>query len=260
MFLFAFGVAVLIVSEVWAYPINNNITSDVITISKNDNIFNYNGFTYIQETNEVCGKETFAFNISELIDKESLLSALGNETFMEADADFLSSIDTKYCVRLLNKPQKIVKTDLSAPISLCLNSEFGDGGSIGKSVSVSVSVGGDLSFSMHESAMQAITMTWSISASISKAFKLVYSCTAPAGEVAQLWATPVGGEVDFETRKYYQLRHGGKRHFVSDWTKVKNYHFPVNEFSPRLACKSGPATNCELPQTTNFVFKNSIEN
>lgn len=192
--------------------------------------------------NEISGLKFQDINDMKFI-REHVFLASSNETLDETKFNEVArAYAKKKDIRFVNTP--VVKSDLSIPVSNCLISLEGSGGSIGYSGSFSIS--SSLSLDGDISAMMLSTDP-SIEIDKSVSFSLSYSCTAVAGGVAQIQLNPIYVSFDYQTKgQYFKSLTNEIVGLSESWSEVKMGAFPVVQ-TPVFRCVNASAAICGAP-------------
>lgn len=203
------------------------------------------GLVYIQETGEICTDDTTSPTASSLWPK----LGRGKKDKHELDDDK----GTKYCISELSNTRAMPRLDMKAPVTPCLDSTNGDGGSTSRGFSVSVSLSLSVSLGLAMPILDLINLSTGYSAGVSVGYSLSFSCSASAGDTIQMWATPIVGLTDLRYREYKSGEAGN-----ADSKYIKDFQFPVGGLQPAVECLSGTYVNCREMTVDNFILENPM--
>ncbi|ODV95541.1 hypothetical protein PACTADRAFT_34107 [Pachysolen tannophilus NRRL Y-2460] len=107
------------------------------------------------------------------------------------------------------------------PITSCLDSSQGSGGTVGVSFSVEIEIAANPTFSMASPILDLISLSTSFS--VSKTFSLTssYQCTVKKGKKGQLYASPIIVDAVFQKKALSQENDD------SDWSAPFKVSVPV---------------------------------
>lgn len=173
----------------------------------------------------------------DLITNPRLYNDRPNQIFyLQATDEYCTNnktFDKQYCTKVLSKPDTWID-HIGAPLTACLDSRFGEGGSTSKSLSVSVGMSTGYTVGLGYSAITAVTLSGSSGVSTSVSFSMSVSCDVTTGNIVQMWGFPFFTTASISYRSF-EVGKFGRMKNKSKWSDPEMVTFPST---------IGPATKC----------------
>lgn len=137
------------------------------------------------------------------------------------------------------------------PVSACIDSRYGSGGSISKSISFSFNTGISANIGLAQSILSFVNLGTSASISPSFSIEISISCSADAGESVQMFVAP--WTIGANTRYREQISSPGSRKIILDWSDFFGSEWGVNVL-PETYCLTSAEASCAMPNLDSSYF------
>ncbi|ODV97391.1 hypothetical protein PACTADRAFT_15859 [Pachysolen tannophilus NRRL Y-2460] len=193
---------------------------------------------YIRESGEACSDEPHPLSLENEADVEAVRAAFGEDLSSISNVeDFETLAQKHHCVKVFGKAETYLDS-LSLPVSGCLDSVDGDGGSVAKEFGITVSAGISGSASIANASMIPISFSAGISVSGEATFSVTSSCDVTTGNYVQMYSQVFYTEADIQYRSYYRSNVRKRKTHVSEWSEPCHVTYAA-KIAPHTTCIGG---------------------
>ncbi|ODV97427.1 hypothetical protein PACTADRAFT_1994 [Pachysolen tannophilus NRRL Y-2460] len=243
---FVFAFFVVFSGKVFAAPVIESERPRSETSFMELDFYNKNDLEFARELGNINGSFIYTqdFNFNE-----------------EVFTKIVNSYDAKknFEVELTETPVEITG-EIIAPISNCLFSTEGSGGSIDYTYQFSITAGASLSWGLEDAILGIVELSGGFSVSKTISFGITYSCSVNKGGVGQILVIPKIAQVTARHREVLTSPITGRKK-IGSWTKPYDITLPMSDSGPTLMCAnvtSGvllcniPPNNITLPSNNGL--------